>query len=79
MGCLRINTGPYKPEDDWTGYFVRGDQALGAADLFQTTAKLLSKIDGSNLTLSDQISIDCARLLLSEWADRFSQVYEKAD
>jgi hypothetical protein len=26
---MRIETGPYKPEGDWTGYFIRGDECLG--------------------------------------------------
>ena len=26
---MRIETGPYKPPGDWTGIFIRGDEATG--------------------------------------------------
>lgn len=75
---MRIETGPFKPEDDWTGYFVRGDVALGESGLFRTSARLLAEMAKSNdaLSASDRVTIDCACILLNEWADRFAQVYE---
>ena len=73
---MRIETGPYKPEDDWTGYFVRGDVAMGESGLFKTTAELLREIDPDVLPPAKRLLLDCACRMLMEWSERFAQVRE---
>jgi hypothetical protein len=42
----RIETGPYNPPgNNWTGYFMRGDEALALAGLLRAMARSLDHND----------------------------------
>ena len=38
MAMTRTETGPLKIGDDWTGYFIRGDEACGMSDVMSALA-----------------------------------------
>lgn len=73
---MRIETGPYQPEDDWTGYFIRGDRALGEAGVFNMMAQCLRAIDTNKLSSREYNAVQAAAKLFSEWASEFEKVYE---
>ena len=76
MGSLRIETGPYQPEDDWTGYFVRGDMALGEADLMLTVARMLERMKDADENVLNRSTLALAVQLLRHWGGEFKKVYE---
>jgi len=39
MADKRLDTGPLKPEGDWPGLFIRGDEAIGFAQLLHHVNK----------------------------------------
>ena len=47
----RINTGPLQFPGDWPGFFIRGDDALGRADLGEALVRAYreGKADGERL------------------------------
>lgn len=38
----RIETGPVKFGDDWTGFFIRGDEAIGIATMLKQVTSVHS-------------------------------------
>ncbi len=66
---MRMNSGPYKNGDDWTGYFLRGDEALALAALMRKMAELLTAQGGK---LQENTA-----LLLNDIAEKFEQCDER--
>jgi len=53
----RLSTGPLKPAGDWTGVFVRSDEAMTYAHLLMAVAKRLPADE-----VSQQLSVGLSEL-----------------
>ena len=44
---MRMETGPLQLGDDWPGYFIRGDEALGEASSMKVLADAIERGDAA--------------------------------
>lgn len=58
----RYTTGPLKPDgEEWTGYFFRGDEALGTANTLRMIAKSNPEMTGGNFLIKLASELETCR------------------
>lgn len=54
----RMESGPFQPDGDWPGYFMRGDDALATANMLRALAEKLD--DPTILRAAPKFMVDLA-------------------